>query len=690
MNVLLYFATIAFCYSYIPNYNKLDLTNINLDHTITLSIKQNNIELLKNMLEERGNPNNSKYQNWLSFNEIGKLVENKNATKATTEWLIDNDIKDFNISAHGEYITAKSSVEKWNKLFKMSLYKWENKINKNIIFRADNYTIPDILKSNVNHIFNTVQLLPNIYHSKIAKKFINNLRQNVAFQGTTISFLNNLYKIPSNIGHPNISHAVFETSEQKFQQSDLLKFQSKYGLTKQSALVYGTDPLLSGCNSNNCGEGSLDIQYIMGIAQVSPSIFWYEDTGHSDPFYNFIIHAANMTNPPSTLSISWSANEYQIDPSYLDSFNIEIMKLTLMGTTVFVSSGDDGVAGYNCLCNQDSSSDPYWWEGQSWTGRGYFPQYPATNPYVVAVGATMGPEKNNPEISCQSQYSGVITSGGGFSIHYPQPNYQKNAVDNFFNQSKNNLPQAGYNPNGRGYPDLSFIGVAYVPYVGGTQYVYYGTSASAPVAAGLFSLINSARKYKGLPNVGYVHPTLYANQNKFTDIISGNNKCCASHSATSSPTCCSSGFTTTQGWDPVTGLGSITYENLLSMFPLIQTTKPTTEPTPIPTTEPTLIPTKPTPEPTLKPTLKPTSKPIIKKTYKPTRKPTKKPIIKKTNKPTTIPTNIITSIPTNSITNIPTNSITNIPTSIIPKKNIKSYKHKKYNKKINKKLIYNI
>ena len=44
-------------------------------------------------------------------------------------------------------------------------------------------------------------------------------------------------------------------------------------------------------------------------------------------------------------------------------------------------------------------------------GKGYFPSFPATSPYVTAVGATMGPESGDPEIACQSQLGGVITTG---------------------------------------------------------------------------------------------------------------------------------------------------------------------------------------------------------------------------------------------------------------------------------------
>jgi len=50
-------------------------------------------------------------------------------------------------------------------------------------------------------------------------------------------------------------------------------------------------------------------------------------------------------------------------------------------------------------------------QGKKWKGKGYFPSFPATSPYVTAVGGTQGPESGTEEIACQSQEGGVITTG---------------------------------------------------------------------------------------------------------------------------------------------------------------------------------------------------------------------------------------------------------------------------------------
>ena len=80
---------------------------------------------------------------------------------------------------------------------------------------------------------------------------------------------------------------------------------------------------------------------------------------------------------------------------------------------------------------------------------------------------------------------GVITTGGGFSTFYPRPWYQTTAVDTYLSSPIGNSASSGYNSLGRGYPDLSFIGVNYEVVVGGRGYLYFGTSASTPVAAAM-------------------------------------------------------------------------------------------------------------------------------------------------------------------------------------------------------------
>jgi tripeptidyl-peptidase-1 len=181
------------------------------------------------------------------------------------------------------------------------------------------------------------------------------------------------------------------------------------------------------------------------------------------------------------------------------------------------------------------------------------------------VGATQGPEQGNPEIACQSQKSGVITTGGGFSTYYPAPSWQQDTIFNYLDQYQAN---PGFNPNGRAYPDVSMMGAWYQVVIQGQLNSMFGTSASAPVFAAMVSLVNAARAKQGLTSVGFLNPTLYAaSAAYYNDVTSGISNCTAWGyiNYPQGATCCASGFSCVPGWDPVTGHGSINYINLLNM-----------------------------------------------------------------------------------------------------------------------------
>ena len=161
------------------------------------------------------------------------------------------------------------------------------------------------------------------------------------------------------------------------------------------------------------------------------------------------------------------------------------------------------------------------------------------------------------------------------------------------------------------------------------------------------NLMNSARVGTGLGTVGFINPTLYANPGAFSDITSGSNFCTSYTGSTI--TCCNAGFYAASGWDPVSGLGSITYSKLLSILaPTVSISPPSRTPTPAPTKKPSA---QPTPQPTHTPSLHPTSSPTKAPTYEPTLYPTTAPtttsICKPSSRPSRQPTNApITVTPT--------------------------------------------
>jgi len=122
-------------------------------------------------------------------------------------------------------------------------------------------------------------------------------------------------------------------------------------------------------------------------------------------------------------------------------------------------------------------------------------------------------------------------TGGGVSQAFPLPSFQQSV----------NVPNAPNGFAGRGVPDVAGDAdpaTGYSIIVDGQPSVLGGTSAVAPLWAGLFALINQSLG----ANVGYVNPLLYTANAEVTfhDITSGNN----------------GGYSAGPGWDACTGLGS--------------------------------------------------------------------------------------------------------------------------------------
>ncbi len=386
---------------------KVNESNSDTVHEVMIALHQNNLDVIEAILKERSTPGNELYQHWLTFGEIENYTRNDEAFSAVTNWLGEINATISWISLRKDYLKAVSTIGSWEAALNTKFYLWQDnhRVLKTYHTRSEHYSIPSHLETHITAIFNTCQVPPIIHHYSTKKKTNKSKplsRESPQDSEVSVPFLDSLYNISSNIGSSSLSQAVFETSSQNFEQSDLTKFQDAYDLTVQAAEVTGTTAATSGCNSNSCGEGSLDIQYIMGVAQKNVGIFWYIPGETGDPFYEFLVAVGSTSDPPTILSISYGSYENEYSTSYLNEFNTEAMKLTSAGITIFVSSGDDGVSGSNCECTTSSSSSTTYWTGSNtWTGTGYFPSYPATCPYVVAVGATQGPESGGPEIACQ-------------------------------------------------------------------------------------------------------------------------------------------------------------------------------------------------------------------------------------------------------------------------------------------------
>jgi len=217
---------------------------------------------------------------------------------------------------------------------------------------------------------------------------------------------------------------------------------------------------------------------------------------------------------------------------------VEFMKLGTRGVSIIFASGDAGVTGGNGDHRDADCQD----EEQP----GFWASFPASSPWVTAVGGTT----SVPEVGWES-------SGGGFSNLFPRPSYQDTAVGTYF-KSKIGFPSANlYNASGRGFPDVAAQAENYSIVEGGQVTGKDGTSAAAPTFAGIIGLANEARIAAGKRGLGFLNPLIYkvlGPGGAFNDITSGSN-----------PGCGTDGFYAAPGWDPVTGFGTPSLEKIVAL-----------------------------------------------------------------------------------------------------------------------------
>jgi len=515
----------------------------------------NALDTCDSMLMAISTPGAPKYGKHMSFNEVGSFFRNHQAEKKALAWLRRGGISpaEVRMTPHHEMIRVTTTIAKLEKLLGAKYFQYasvEKASHK--VHRALDFNWPAKLKSFITSVSDT-NILP--VPPSIARRAFR-VSKDRQSGNVSPSLLASFYRITVQ-GVPSASStlSLFESLGQDFSPSDLSAFQTAYSLPQVAvANVIGSNqPSACSDDPNNCGEANLDVQWALAVTQNATLTYW-SVPGNGDIFLQWVEAVTSTPNPPLIHSLSYGSLAPE-DPKFdVESFNTAMCKLGLKGLTLFVATGDDGVANFGARGAPSQC--------------GFTPSFPATSPYCVAVGATQGPEMGQPEVACTSFTNGLITTGGGFSTYVTRPTWQEKTVNDYLTGGPNVPPRSMFSSLGRAYPDIAMIGHNFPVWIAGQQYIESGTSASAPVVASMFTLINGVRLAGGKSPVGYITPTLYqlgeSNNDMFHDITSGVNNCCAGNNGTQ--TCCQYGFTASQGWDPVCGFGSIDFKRALAYF----------------------------------------------------------------------------------------------------------------------------
>lgn len=321
-------------------------SNPSTRHEVIVAVKKNNLDYLEQLALERATPGHPSYQKWMTYDEVTEIIQNEEGYERVRLWLEANNIEITWTGRRKDYLRAVTTIGHWESLLNAEFFEHEDrswvsrKGTSDAVHRASTYSIPEEFASDIFAIFNTVQTPPpylSKYHTKQPShpKYGSPFRTNLRFTATSrasspsspdgtkvtdgivdVAFLNSFYNITTNTGSSSasLSQSVFETEPEYFSTDDLTQFQQTYCLLEQSAVSVGGHSLTTcpstSSNTEDCFEGNLDIQYIMGVAQVTTSIFWWvtQNSG-DDPFLTWIQQVGQESDPPKVNSISYGATE---------------------------------------------------------------------------------------------------------------------------------------------------------------------------------------------------------------------------------------------------------------------------------------------------------------------------------------------------------------------------------------------
>jgi kumamolisin len=261
-------------------------------------------------------------------------------------------------------------------------------------------------------------------------------------------------------------------------------------------------------------EVALDIE-VSGAAYYAATgqaaairVYWSQDIGTA------VQKAAS--DGCDVCTISWGADEANFGAAACQQMESTAESAVATGMIVFAASGDnDSSDGGPTPANVDC---------------------PSSCPHIVGCGGTTKTSTDETVWNDNPGETDGEGTGGGYSTVFPVQSFQIGAP-----------PAPASSPYGRGrmVPDVcanADPNTGYNIYVRGSASVVGGTSAVAPLYAGLFAAFGT--------KLGFVTPTLWKNQKAFNDITVGSN---GFYSAAVGP-------------DPCSGIGSPIAAGIAALF----------------------------------------------------------------------------------------------------------------------------
>lgn len=335
--------------------------------------------------------------------------------------------------------------------------------------------------------------------------------------------------------------ALFEFSD--YANTNVATFDHQFGISASTQRVPVDDGESQGSTTlggDIQGECEMDIEIVHAIAPSARVLVYENNDDNLDLTWTSIFNQMVSDDRAQVISGSVGQWEKAFIPDMIVAMDSAFEEAAAQGQSVFLSTGDNGAFGaYRFTTGPDAKKPAV--------------QYPATDPWVTAVGGTSLTQNSDGSYGGEKVWADPTAkkpagTGGGVSTLFSRPSWQQGpGISNPYSNGEREIPDV----SGDADPDT---GMAIYTYLTDTKITWQaagGTSASAPLWGAYTAILNQGL---GGP-VGFLNPTLYMlgqrasslPENPYHDVTSGTNLF----------------YPATSGYDLATGWGSFDGKALL-------------------------------------------------------------------------------------------------------------------------------
>lgn len=493
---------------------------------LVISLQLSDPDGLTALIASQQNAKAPQYHKYLSTKDfIARYAPSTQAVAAVRQFLNSSGLKVAGVSANRTLISASGSVAQAERAFGVTILQYQ--LGKRTVYGPDRAPrIPDTLAGSVLNISGLDNVL--VAQPLISKQTpLRATQQNTAHASTATdaatratqattpasgpvwgaynpTILRSAYNVVNliNAGGDGLNQriAVFELAP--YIPSDLGAYESQYGLTSVGIAnhsVDGAPPTCatagSACDAGGVIEADLDVEVAAALApDATLDVYTGPNTGQGVlDTYNQIV----LADADAVATTSWGLCEPASGDYMLYSLDQIFAQAAAQGQTVAAASGDSG--SDDCLSIGEHIGMPN-------------VDSPASDPYVLGVGGTTLSVSGNEYVgeavwNSVAKSNSIGATGGGISSYFSRPWWQVGAHTNFADVrevpdvSADADPQPGYSVY---CTSTSCDGAPYFPWIN-----VGGTSAAAPLWAGVLTDINTYLAAHAAAGLGWANPTLY-------------------------------------------------------------------------------------------------------------------------------------------------------------------------------------